>query len=466
LLSIGSAFRGVSARAGALVAALPLLLGGALPAEAATAGHVFSPAMSDHVRYQFLGAAIEADGQVKFSCQIRNRNPLFPAPFCYGPDQIRAAYEVQPLLDAGIDGSGRTIVIVDAFQSPTIRGDLAAFDARWGYPAPPSFSIVAPDGLATFDITNDAHVMWSMEISLDVEWAHVMAPGAAIALVLSKSDDDEDMLNAAQYAVDHNLGDVISMSFGEAETCAGPLAAREHDIFEAADAKGITLFAAAGDFGSAQHACGALSYVSSASSPATDPLVTGVGGTQLMADAFSGAYQSETAWNNPRPEPELGATGGGFSSLYRRPGYQAPFQDDKKRRGVPDVAFAADMRGGLISTWSVLCGIAFNCAPTGGVGYFGFGGTSAGSPQWAAFAVLADQVAGHRIGSINKELYHIGKSADYADAFHDVSSGNNAFGGIDGFSAGPVWDAATGLGTPRVAGLVPMLAKTAPANNR
>jgi len=163
---------------------------------------------------------------------------------------------------------------------------------------------------------------------------------------------------------------------------------------------------------------------------------------------------------------ERGATGGGFSQLFRRPGYQAPFQDDNKHRGVPDVAYAADLRGGMLTAWSALCGIAVNCVPTFGVGFFDIGGTSAGSPQWAAFAALAGQIAGHRIGGINKELYHIAKSDDYTSAFHDVTAGDNAFApGIDGFSAAPGWDAATGLGSPRVAGLLPILAKTAPANN-
>ncbi len=465
MVSIGSAFQGMSARVGVLAAALPLLMGGALPAEAATASHVFTPAVGEHVRYQYVGAALEEDGQVKFGCQLRSRDPNSSRAFCYGPDQIRAAYDVQPALDAGVNGAGRTIVIVDAYQSPTIARDLAAFDALWGYPAPPSFDVVAPDGLTPFDVTSNTQLNWSSEISLDVEWAHAMAPRAAIVLVLAKTADDQDMLNATRYAVAHNLGDVISQSFGEAGMCAGPdLAAQQHAVFEAANAKGITLFASSGDHGSAQPTCNGASLVLSASTPASDPLVTAVGGTHLLADAVSGAYQSEVAWNNPRAA-ELGATGGGFSNLYRRPGYQAPFQADNKSRGVPDVAYAGDLRGGMIGAWSALCGIAVNCAPTGGVGFFAFGGTSAGSPQWAAFAAMADQMAGHRVGAINKELYHIAKSADYADALRDVTSGDNSFGGIDGFSADTGWDASTGLGTPRVAGLLPLIAKTAPSNN-
>jgi subtilase family serine protease len=113
------------------------------------------------------------------------------------------------LYKAGITGKGRTIAIVDAFQSPVIRDDLALFDQTFGLPDP-KFTIVAPDGLTPFDENDPNQVGWAAEISLDVQWAHAIAPDAAITLVLAKSNEDADILSATRYVVDHGLADVIS----------------------------------------------------------------------------------------------------------------------------------------------------------------------------------------------------------------------------------------------------------------
>ena len=144
--------------------------------------------------------------------------------------------------------------------------------------------VVAPDGVPAFDINDDNQVGWSAEISLDVQWAHAVAPGATILLVEAKSNEDTDILSATKYAVDHNLGDVISQSFGENESCVDPnLLKAQHAVFQAANAKGITLIASAGDSGAAELNCDGTNYLQAASSPASDPLVLGVGGTQLHA---------------------------------------------------------------------------------------------------------------------------------------------------------------------------------------
>jgi subtilase family serine protease len=434
--SITSSARALAARAGAVALAVPMVLGGAVPASAAIVSHTVTPAVGTGSQYAPL-TVDEGLGVVRFTCQLTN------PPSCYGPDQIRGAYDIQAVLDSGVTGAGQTIVIVDAFQSPTITTDLARFDTIWKLPAPPAFNVIAPDGLTPFDKTKGNQQSWSAEISLDVEWAHAVAPGAAIDLVLAKSDQDADMLSATKYAVDHSLGDVISQSFGEAEMCADPnLIRQEHAIFGTAGDKGITLFASSGDEGAAQTTCDNSGLMLSASTPASDPDVTGVGGTALTTAGTDGQYQSESAWT---------ATGGGFSTIYRRPGYQAPFHDNNKQRGVPDVAYDADTaHSGVIVVWSAF-------APTGTFQYWRFGGTSVGSPQWAGIIALADQKGGHRLGAINTLLYHIGKSDSYGRAFHDITSGNNSFGGVTGFAAVAGWDAATGLGTPDVANLIPLL---------
>lgn len=446
---ITSFARVLGARAAAVALAVPMLLGGAVPASAAIVSHAMAPALGSHARYQLIGKQ-DPSGLVRFSCQ----RPAATFP-CIGPDQVRTAYEIQPVLNQGITGAGRTIVIIDAFQSPTIRQDLALFDLVWGIPNP-TFNIIAPDGLTPFDPTDGNQVGWSAEISLDVQWAHAIAPGATIDLVLAKSNNDADILSATRFAVDHNLGDVISQSFGEAEACMDPkLLKEQHRLFSRATAKGITLFASSGDQGSAQPTCDGASFMKSASTPASEPLVTGVGGTRLTADRnpdlhATGAYQSESVWNDV-----FGASGGGFSNVYKRPGYQEEALKGIRQRGVPDVAYNGDVFGGVIVAWGVPFGLGT---------FFIFGGTSAGSPQWSGIVALGDQMGHHRLGAINSALYEIAQSEDgHADAFHDITVGNNGCTidvcgiSVPGFSATPGWDAATGLGTPRVANLLGLL---------
>jgi hypothetical protein len=188
------------------------------------------------------------------------------------------------------------------------------------------------------------------------------------------------------------------------------------------------------------------------SAPASDPLVTGVGGTALIADGLTGAYQSESVWN----EPDIAsAGGGGFSSVYPAPAYQAPL--DLTSRGVPDVAYNASMlSGGVLTVWS-----------SSGQGpnlVFEFGGTPSGSSQWAGLVAMAAETAGHGLGSINPALYEIAANpTEYAQDFHDITVGDNTFHGsvtIQGFGAVPGWDAASGLGSPRANSLVPQLAQS------
>ena len=213
-----------------------------------------------------------------FTCQVVG---LSPNATCYDPYQMRHAYNIDTLINAGFDGRGKTIVIVDAFQSPNIVQQLNFYNSFYGLPslnglggaANPSlgtFTQVAPDGLTPF-VAGDANMTgWAEEISLDVLWAHAIAPGANIVLVLAKSNDDADILSATKYAVDHNLGDVISQSFGENESCMDPkLLAQQHQVFADATIKNITLFASSGDDGAAQPTCDGSSFVKAASTPAT-----------------------------------------------------------------------------------------------------------------------------------------------------------------------------------------------------
>jgi len=401
-----------------------------------------------------------------FGCQTRPIDGSQGAR-CYQPAQIQNAYNITPLLNHGINGTGRTIVIVDAFGSPTIASDLQTFDATMGLPNP-SFTEITPAGSPPpFDINDPNQFGWSVETTLDVEWAHVTAPGANIVLAVAPSNNDSDILNTTTYVVDHNVGDVISQSFGEAEACMDPtLLSEQHALFAKAVRKGITLFASSGDSGASQASCDPNSTAAlfAASTPASDPNVTGVGGTTLTADTSTGAYQSETAWtepsfgcNPPAVAPtDVNCSGGGFSSVYARPGYQSALQKNRAR-GVPDVAYNAGVSGGVL-IFSATLNAAFGAPATT---FFIVGGTSAGSPQWAGLAADADQLGRHRMGNIDPALYSIAKAKKlYAAAMHDITTGNNDVAEIggDGFNAGPRWDPVTGLGTPNAAVLVPLLA--------
>jgi len=380
-------------------------------------------------------------GQTQFKCQLPN------APFrCYSPQQIATAYSYTDLYKAGITGKGTTIVIVDAFQSPTILADLKAFDATFGLPDP-TFNQIAPLGLTPFNPADPNQVGWAGEITLDVEWAHAVAPGATIDLVLAPSNNDIDLYGVTKYAIDNSIGQVISQSFGEGETCVDPaLLPLEHQNYVNAAAKGISVLASAGDQGATQPTCDGApnSYFLSASSPASDPYVTAVGGTQLFAKA-SGTYQTELVWN----ESDLGGFsniggGGGYSTIYSKPSYQKGFVTGNAR-GVPDISYNAAVNGGVL----VYQNGGFSLS----------GGTSAGSPQWAGIVALANQYHGKAIGFLNPLLYNVAKNSA-SKAYHDITVGNNSFFSFDGtvnitgYNAKKGWDAASGLGSPIVNGLV------------
>src|SRR5579863_4318936 len=381
-----------------------------------------------------------------FGCQAPGSNPG-----CLGPAQVRRAYDIP----SNLTGRGETIAIVDAFGDPNIASDLAGFDSVFGLPAA-NLNIICVGGTCpTFNPNSADDRSWAGEIALDTQWAHADAPAATIDLVIAQSDQDPDIFAAQQYVISHNLGDVLSQSFGEGEICQDSgIFAATHRLFVQAEAEHMSVFASAGDTGSSQPACNGNGFFKSVGTPASDPLVTGVGGTHLNADLTTGAYEGESVWNDSGTGIDLGATGGGFSTKYLRPSYQT-FANHNAFRGVPDVAWDADVFNGVLAECSS-CG-------AGAGAFFIFAGTSSGSPQWAAITSLADQAAGHRLGFLNPTLYDIAVAVtNYNFAFHDVLTGNNVWdgdGNIPGYSAGPGWDPTTGLGSPDVAHLINFLSQ-------
>jgi subtilase family serine protease len=399
----------------------------------------------------------------------------FTAP-CYVPAQIQKAYDEQPLFARGVDGVGQTIVIVDAFQSPTIANDLRTFDTSFGLPGA-TLRQIAPDGATAFEPANADEVGWAGEITLDVEWAHAIAPGAAIDLVSARSDADPDIVSALQYVVGHDLGSVISQSYGEGEACVAPAVLdAEHQAFVQAELEHVTVVAGSGDTGAAQYGPGPSAcadgsrFYRAVAAPASDPLVTAVGGTQLQLDAVGDRIAPDQVWNDTDDSalnelffgdagPNPFAAGGGKSVDYPRPSYQDALSAVVgDHRGVPDVSMSAACSG-LVDTYESFAGQP--------AGWYVDCGTSEATPLFAGIVALADQVAHHPLGLINPALYAL--SAEQAPGIVDIGRGDNTVSyienakvrTIEGFGAAPGYDLASGVGTVDAALFVPELAQEA-----
>jgi subtilase family serine protease len=377
---------------------------------------------------------------------------------CYQPAQLQQAYNLQPLFDKGLTGAGSTIVIVDAFGSPTIAADLQHFDQTFGLPDPPSLHVIEPAGaVPTFpaDPFGAADRSgWAGETTLDVEWSHVMAPGANILLVATPQSETEgvqgfpQIVQAENYVINHNLGDVISQSFGATEqTFASPQQILNlRSAFINAAHHNVTVLGSSGDAG----ATDLLSDTSCCypfpvnSWPSSDPLVTSVGGTMLDLVGDTGTRaMPDVVWNDG-----FGAGGGGVSTVFPRPAFQNHVRSVVgPARGTPDVSLSAAVDGGVVFYYS-FCDYARNDPSTGtpplcGPQWHIVGGTSEASPLFAGIVAIADQAAGHRLGDLNPLLY----SHTSFPGIVDVTSGNNSFAGVTGFNAAPGYDLASGLGT-------------------
>jgi hypothetical protein len=341
----------------------------------------------------------------------------------FSPSQIRHAYGFDQItFSSGTvqgDGSGQTIAIIDAYDDPNIAGDLAAFDTMYGLPAP-SFTKVNQSGGTSYPTADQS---WALEISLDVEWAHAIAPGAGILLVEANSSGLGDLITAVDYARHQPGVSAVSMSWGSGEFSVENL--YDGYLTTPAGHAGVTFVASSGDSGST----GSPEYVS------ISPSVLAVGGTALTTDV-TGNYQGETGWSG---------SGGGISLYESQPSYQkGVVTQSSTMRTVPDVAYA----GASASPFAVYD--TYNAT-----GWIQVYGTSAGSPQWAALVAIADQglaLAGK--GSLDgfsqtlPSLYQL-PSSD----FHDIASGSNG-----AYAAGPGYDLVTGLGTPQANLIVAALA--------
>jgi subtilase family serine protease len=386
----------------------------------------------------------------------------------YTPQQIRDAYGITPLYNKGDQGQGQTIVFIESYGSPTLQQDLAVFDQQYGLPTP-NLQVIAPLGPAQPGASQAEQQGWQGETTLDVEEAHAVAPKANLVVLTSPIDETEgvqglpEFLQLEQYNIDHHLGTIVSNSWGASEAslsnAAGQTEIAKWDTFlqQAVTQDHITFFASSGDTGAQDclvedtntGSCRTYTTGLSSSFLNDSPWVTSVGGTTLT---INGDSYSETVWNS-----NGGASAGGFSKFYAEPSFQQGLPANVQsqlagRRGVPDVAGSADPGQQLTiyvdGQWTII------------------GGTSAASPFWAGVAAIANQVAGRPLGYLNPAFYKIGESAQYNNAFRDVTHGNNtdrSAGGVPGYQATTGWDPTTGWGSPNAANLIPLLIQDTPA---
>ncbi len=399
---------------------------------------------------------------------------------CYNPAQVQQAYNLPALYARGITGQGATIVVVDPYGSPTITADLRTFDRTEGIPDPPALQIIRPAGrVPRFSAGNAGMQGWASETTLDVEYAHTIAPGAKIVLAETPGGGTggdvsmSQVVTAEKYVIAHRLGNVISQSFVATEQSIGSAGiASLRGAYIDAYQHHVTVLSGSGDSGAAGFKANGTSYYTYAVTgwPASDPLVTAVGGTRLSLDAAGHRTAADQVWNdtysstanqlvngNNGPNPLAG--GGGRSVIFWRPSYQNTVSSVVgSRRGVPDISMSAACTG-AVNIYQSFAGQA--------PGWYALCGTSEATPLFSGIVALADQVAGHPLGLINPALYKL--AAEHAPGIVRVTSGNNSVsfrqGGrirqVRGFSAGPGYNLAAGLGTVNAADFVPELAHLA-----
>ena len=406
---------------------------------------------------QVLGATLGAEslsvpsGAVGYLQLQMPHTHATAGPTGFTPAQIQKAYGIDTImLNGGIkgDGKGQTIAIVDPGNAPSITADLHTFDLKFGLPDPPSFKIVNVHGSTNPNTLPLDDVDTSVEIALDVEWAHAIAPAANILLVevpdpFSPNSggalDPTQMYLGNLYARSQPGVVVVSNSWGGGEAVGE--GANDYVFSTPAGHAGETFVFSAGDSG------GPASY------PATSPNVLSVGGTSLKLSA-AGGYSSEVVWNDSKTNN--GAGGGGLSSLLviqgsgrissfgpleNTPSYQKSL--GLVGRATPDVTFNADPLTGF----SVIDSFAFGAKTPWEI----IGGTSAGAPIWSALIAIADQgrqmQGKNSLSNAQVAMYSLPRGD-----FHDITVGNNDYIGIGlgitGNAAGPGYDLASGIGSP------------------
>ena len=418
-------------------------------------------------------------------------------PCGYQPSELQAAYNMNPLYTAGLNGTGQTVVIVDAFGSDTIQTDAEVFSQLYGLPdlTPANFQVIhAPGALHN---PGKGHfggsAVWKDEITLDVEWVHSMAPGADIVLLISPNNGS-DLDETVNYAVVHHLGNTISNSWSGLEGFGNPQTlARTERILEMGAAQGIDINFSSGDSGDNVEAVGfrTVGY------PGSSPFATSVGGTSLFLNPDN-STRFETGWGTnltriadpislgsppivpPSNDPALGlgfqfGAGGGTSLTFAKPAFQASLPGTMRQ--VPDISWLADPFTGVEIIETV-----------GGQLSVGvIGGTSLACPMFSGIMAIAAQKAGHPLGQAARLVYNLpagavndvlavgsadnvvgvvngapfsadqlaaplGNTTSYVSALYNSPFSTRwfviTFGTDSSLTTGPGWDNVTGVGTP------------------
>jgi subtilase family serine protease len=343
-------------------------------------------------------------------------------PCGYTPRQMQGAYGVAGTIANGNDGRGATIAILDAFHSPTAAKDLRIYSRRNGLPTASYSELLqrCPCPGARWE-----KQLWSQEQSLDLDAAHAMAPRAHLLYVGTRTSGDANFLRMTNRIVDEDLADVISNSSNDiGEDISASLLDAQHQVYVQAAAEGISILNSSFDYGDdlAYFGFRAVNW------PASDPLVTAVGGTSLAIGAERD-YLFETGWGTTtstlvhgewRPEPPgefLGGGGGGTTRIYDEPRYQRgvvppglAHEHGDANRVVPDIALDGDPNTGFRFGQTVTF-------PDGDVRYseYRFGGTSLSTPLLAGIEALAIQRGGERLGLLNPALYRLAGTRAFRD---------------------------------------------------
>ena len=347
----------------------------------------------------------------------------------FQPADLQTAYNFNALYSQGLDGTGQTIVIVDAFGSPTLAQDVAVFDAIFGLPAAQ---------ITTFNVNVTGapprqNGGFATETTLDVEWAHVVAPNAKIALVLAADNSFTNLNAAVQFAIEHNLGPAISNSYGAEENLidAGTIAATEAVIAEGA-AAGVSVNYSSGDDGDFSDVEGP--GVTTVSYPSGSPFATSVGGTSLFVNPDN-SRNFETGWGgnlaqlnaaNTFPFPDfnaadglgfIGGAGGGASQVFAKQHFQRRQPGDFRQQ--PDISYLADPQTGVEIVQTVRGRL---------VGEI-IGGTSLACPLFSSlWTIGAEAAGGGNIGQAAQTIYELHN--DSINDIRQIDSPNNVTGVI------------------------------------
>jgi subtilase family serine protease len=383
----------------------------------------------------FSGGGVSATYQGnRYGAPITNGPPNL-APCGYQPSDLQTAYNLTPLYQHGLDGTGMTIAIVDAFGSTTIARDAAVFSAAMGLP-PINLTVIGTPTESNF--SGDANSGWATETTLDVEWVHAVAPGAKIILVVTADNSFGNLFGGILTAAEQPGVVAISNSWSGFDIGI----AGDSEFYNAADgllqaigAAGISVNFSTGDFGDNSSQLGGI--YTSTGWPGSSPFATAVGGVSVALDSRKHiAWQ--TSWGTQLTEivdtvalgsPPLdvpnnegfdaGGTGG-YSDTYPKPFWQ--FGVPGNRRGTPDISWVADPFTGVE--------IIFTTSAAGGLGIEPIGGTSVACPMFSALWGIATQRAHHLLGQAAPRLYRLPPWSGAITDIVNFSSPNNVTGTI------------------------------------